>query len=116
MTAVTLEFHFPANWALENELDVLWRDGSTEMSYGRLAQNRTITQTTYPGHQWTLREAASRELVLSVVAAEQLPGMPQRVTVGVADPTERIVPQIMPGMRGPHGDTHGLCGRCRAGL
>jgi len=85
MVGVTLEFHFPANWAIENEVDILWSNGSEEQSYGRLAQNRSITQQTYPGHCWILREVLSRAAVLRIVAAEQLPGTPQRVAVGDAD-------------------------------
>ena len=60
-TLMTLELHYPTNWAYEGEVDVLYCDGSSETSYGRLAQGQTMSRETYEGHRWAIREAASRE-------------------------------------------------------
>ena len=115
-TLMTLELHYPTNWAYEGEVDVLYCDGSSEMSYGRLAQGQTMSRETYEGHRWAVREAnnpnpkpdssahpspspnpnpnpnsnpnpsqaASRELLMSIVAARPAGGgaQPQRVTIG----------------------------------
>ena len=56
-TLMTLELHYPTNWAYEGEVDVLYCDGSSEMSYGRLAQGQTMSRETYEGHRWAVREA-----------------------------------------------------------
>jgi len=81
---MTLELHYPVNWAYEGEVDVLYSDGSGEMSYGRLAQGQTMSRDTYPGHQWVVREAASRELLMSIVAARPAGSatQPQCITIG----------------------------------
>ena len=81
---MTLELHYPTNWAYEGEVDVLYSDGSGEMSYGRLAQGQTMSRETYPGHRWVVREAASRELLMSIVSARPAGGgaQPQCITIG----------------------------------
>ena len=56
-TLMTLELHYPTNWAYEGEVDVLYCDGSSETSYGRLAQGQTMSRETYEGHRWAVREA-----------------------------------------------------------
>ena len=81
---MTLELHYPANWAYEGEVDVLYSNGNGETSYGKLAQGQTMSRDTYPGHRWVVREAASRELLMSIVASRPAGGtaQPQLVTIG----------------------------------
>ena len=74
---MTLELHYPANWAYEGEVDVLYSNGNGETSYGKLAQGQTMSRDTYPGHQWVVREAASRELLMSIVASRPAGGTAQ---------------------------------------
>ena len=70
MAAMTLVLHFPSNWAFEGSVDVLYIEpGGAERSYGTLVQGGTRTQQTYAGHRWAIRESASRELLMTVVAA-----------------------------------------------
>ena len=78
---MTLELHCPTNWAYEGEVDVLYSDGSGEMSYGRLAQGQTMSRDTYPGHRWVVREASSRELLMSIVASRPAGGQRQIITI-----------------------------------
>ena len=85
MGTMTLELHYPPNWSYEGEVDVLYVDTNTrgETSYGRLAQGGTMLRETYEGHIWVMREAVSRELIMSVVAQKPAAGTgPQLVTVG----------------------------------
>jgi len=67
---LTMEMHFPSNWSAEGSVDVVYLDTSSgaESSYGSLAQGATMNRETYEGHRWLLREATSRELLMSVVA------------------------------------------------
>ena len=123
---MTLELHYPANWAFEGEVEVLHLEGKGETSYGRqrlglkschtqpaqtaatrhqqltaappwplgaqhrrassdawrsraegrrllprLSQGETMSRKTYPSHRWVVREAASRGLLMIVVAKRQ---------------------------------------------
>ena len=54
------------------------------MSYGKLAQGQTMSRDTYPGHRWVVREAASRELLMSIISARPAGGggLPQCITIG----------------------------------
>ena len=89
---MSLELHYPSNWAYEGTVDILYVDGASEKSYGTLVQGGTHTQQTFPGHRWHVRERTSREL-LAVITAERPAaggaGMPQVVTIGGADAGER---------------------------
>ena len=79
-----VEFTFPSNWCYEGTVDLLYVDPGTNMetSYGVLAQNTTRVQETYEGHCWLLREQASRELLMSIVARRPPAGQDaQHVTV-----------------------------------
>ena len=62
MSLMTLELHFPTNWACEGNVEILYLDAGTqsEKSYGRLAQGETMARETYPGHRWMVRESSSR--------------------------------------------------------
>lgn len=84
MALVTLELFFPTNWACEGSVDLLYVDGASgvESSYGTLAQGGSLRQETYEGHRWNLREIASRELLMSLVAEAPAAGGPQVVQVG----------------------------------
>jgi hypothetical protein len=86
MAKLVVEFHFPSNWSAEGSVDVLYSDplSGGETSYGTLTQGATKRQETYEGHLWLLREAVSRELLLSIVARKPEGGgdMPMLVTVG----------------------------------
>ena len=79
MALVTLELFFPTNWACEGSVDLLYVDGASgvESSYGTLAQGGSLRQETYEGHRWNLREIASRELLMSLVAEAPAAGGPQ---------------------------------------
>lgn len=81
---MVMELHYPSNWAYEGEVEVLYADPNSgaEASYGRLAQGQTMARETFPGHRWVVREAASRELLMSVVARPTGTALPQIVTVG----------------------------------
>ena len=50
---MTLELHYPSNWAYEGEVDVLYCDpnNGAETSYGRLSQGQVMVRETYPGHR-----------------------------------------------------------------
>jgi len=75
---VRLSFHYPSNWSFEGTVDLLWCDGSSERSYGKLQQGGQATRETYIGHRWCVREDASRELLLSIVVGQE----DQLVTIG----------------------------------
>tara|TARA_B110001452_G_scaffold265469_1_gene270175 strand:+ start:101 stop:1102 length:1002 start_codon:yes stop_codon:yes gene_type:complete len=81
---MVMELHYPNNWAYEGEVEVLYADPNSgaETSYGRLAQGQTMARETFPGHRWVVREAASREMLMSVVARPTGTPQPQLVTVG----------------------------------
>lgn len=84
-TLMTMELHFPSNWACEGSADVLYLDAttSTEHSYGTLSQGgMPMVRETYPGHTWIVRESVSRELLMSVVASAPAGGGPQIVSIG----------------------------------
>ena len=80
---MTLELHFPSNWACEGTVDVLYVDGgnSSEKSYGTLAQGQHMVRETYPGHRWNVREFVSRELLMSIIAAAPSGGGAQVVSI-----------------------------------
>uniref|UniRef100_A0A6S9R9A3 PUB domain-containing protein n=2 Tax=Chrysotila carterae TaxID=13221 RepID=A0A6S9R9A3_CHRCT len=68
---VTMRFVFPRNQALEQRAQLLWCDDSgarREQFYADIAQGGELEQLSHQGHRWVLREAASRELLLSVTA------------------------------------------------
>jgi|EP00908_Phaeocystis_cordata_P006770 hypothetical protein len=80
---MTLELHYPSNWAYEGEVDVLYCDpnNGAETSYGRLSQGQVMVRETYPGHRWVVRESTSRELLMNIVASRPGAG-PHTVTIG----------------------------------
>lgn len=84
MSLMTLEIHFPSNWAYEGTVDVLYLDPTTkiEKSYGTLSQGSYMLRETFNGHRWMIREQMSRELLMSVAASQPAGGGPQIVTVG----------------------------------
>ena len=48
MEPISLELHYPANWAYEGEVEVLWSEGNgAERSYGRLSQGATMVRETF---------------------------------------------------------------------
>ena len=90
-TLMTLELHFPSNWACEGSVDVLYLDTATgnERSYGQLSQGAMpMLRETYPGHTWIVRENVSRELLMSIVASPPAGGGPQIVSIGGSSDTK----------------------------
>ena len=103
---VTLEVHYPYNWACEGTADLLYCDAATgEKSYGSISQGSSKQQETYPGHQWSIREMRSRQLLSSIIAREQNDGGPQVVMIGEEhrgrDPLQDAVWQMGRAQREP---------------
>ena len=52
MSLMTLELHYPSNWAYEGTVDICYVDGNAEKSYGQLQQGSYMSRETYAGHRW----------------------------------------------------------------